>query len=754
MNKKIGIAGRKILKYSIILLFIVIFLSGMLFLSVFTGMFGSLPDKKELGSISNEEASLVFSSDDVIIGKYFAENRTNIKWEDIPVHLKNALIATEDKRFFTHKGYDFLSYFRVFIKSILSRNKGGGGSTLEQQLVKNLYGRKNYGIITLPVNKIKEVIIAARLGNIYTKEELLLLYFNSVPFGEDTYGVESAAHRFFGKRARELKIEESAVLIGILKANTYYNPMLNPENSRIRRNLILSLMEKERYLKANEADSLKKLPLELNYEKANSSPAGYFVQQVKKKTEEILDSIKEATDTTYDLEKDGLRIYTTLNMKIQEFAAIAISNHLAGMQKLLDRELDARRVKKPWFTKQKQLSRDLTKDSSKRNVSLFDWDGMQTRNISKFDSLWHYYKMLHAAVMITDPKSGAVLTWIGGNNFQSLPFDMVLSHRQIASAFKPILYATALEKGMDACMYLENTRTTYEGYENWEPDNYGHESTSDSTVALWYALTHSMNLPSVDLYFKVGKENLLNSCERLRLPGFTDDAPSIALGTLDLSLLEVVRAYGAFANQGQMNDIVMIKKITDAQGKVLYTAKNNKPAQVFDTKTSETLTAILQQVINQGTAAGIRGRYGIRSDLAGKTGTAQNYSDAWFIAYTPNVVIGTWVGASTHDIHFYSRNGSGSSLAMPIVAGILKNIENNPALKSTYLTRFPFASDAYSFLQCNPYHRVGIKGFFNRLFGRKGKVANDTTMHKRGKEETKKRGLKSFFNRLFKGKSE
>jgi len=201
-----------------------------------------------------------------------------------------------------------------------------------------------------------------------------------------------------------------------------------------------------------------------------------------------------------------------------------------------------------------------------------------------------------------------------------------------------------------------------------------------------------------------------------------------------------------------MNDMVMIKKITDAHGKVLYAAKTNEPAQVLDVKTSETLTAILQQVINQGTGAGIRGRYGIRSELAGKTGTAQNYSDAWFIAYTPNLVIGTWVGASTHDIHFYSSNGSGSSLAMPIVANILKNIENNPGLKKMYLTRFAFSEDVYSFLQCNPYHRVGIKGFFNRLFGRKDKVANDTAIHKPGKEENKKHGLKSFFRRIFKGK--
>ncbi|NJK95411.1 MAG: peptidoglycan glycosyltransferase [Bacteroidales bacterium] len=561
------------------LLITLILLTGLLFGSVYAGLFGSLPNSKELTEINNEEASLVYSADNVIIGKYFAQNRTNIRWEDIPEHLKNALISTEDRRFLTHKGYDLFSYLRVLVKSILLQDNSGGGSTLTQQLVKNLYGRKNYSFMSLPVNKLKEVIVASRLENIYTKEELLLLYLNSVPFGEEVYGVESAARRFFSKPANKLKTEESAVLVGMLKANTYYNPVLNPENALARRNLVLSLMHKEGYITAKEAEYYKKLPLKLNYERAVPSPTGYFVQQVKWKTEKLLDSINSETDTEYNLEKDGLRIYTTLNMKIQEYAAKAVKTHLTGMQKLLDRELENRRYKKNWLVKQKQLSTDVGKDMLKRKVRLFDWDGLQTRNLSRFDSLWHYYKMLHASVLITNPKTGDVLTWIGGNNFQVLPFDMVLSHRQAASAFKPVLYAAALEKDMDPCTYLENTKNKYEGYENWEPENYNQESTSDSTVALWYALTHSMNLPSVDLYFRVGKDDLLSTCENLKLPGFSGDAPSIALGTLDISLYEMVRAYGAFANEGYMTDLVMIKKITDAQGKCCMRLNHPNPCR-------------------------------------------------------------------------------------------------------------------------------------------------------------------------------
>lgn len=753
MKKKKVKTGRKIVKFLFILFISFVLLTGLLFLSVYAGLFGALPDSKQLSSINNEEASLVYSADNLIIGKYFAENRTNVAWKDIPEHLRNALIATEDRRFFSHKGADLVSYLRVLVKTIILRDNSGGGSTLTQQLAKNLYGRNNYGFLSLPVNKFKEIIIASRLEKIYDKEELLLLYLNSVPFGEDVYGVESAARRFFSKPARELRIEESAVLVGMLKANTYYNPVLNPSNSLSRRNVVLSLMAKEKYLTKEQASRLKKLPLRVNYENTRTLPAGYFVHQVRVRTEHLLDSINEAQETGYDIEKDGLRIYTTLNMKIQEMAATAVKRHLAAMQVLLDKELENRQVKKNWLAKQKKLSGDPEGDSKKRKMRVFDWKEPQTRLYNKFDSLWHYYKMLHASVLITDPKSGAVITWIGGNNFQKLPFDMVLSHRQVASAFKPILYATALEENIDPCTYLENARNKYEGYENWEPENFDKSSTSDSTVAFWYALTHSMNLPSVDLYFRVGRGDLQNTCERLHFPRFTHDAPSLALGTLDLSLMEIVKAYGAFANQGMMADLYMVKKITDATGKVLYSAKPPEPEQVFEASTAETITAVLQQVINQGTGAGIRSRFGVKSDLAGKTGTAQSYSDSWFIAYTPGMVIGTWVGASSPEVHFYSRNGTGSALAMPIAGNILKNIESNSQLRGKYLMPFNIPDEKYAFLQCDPYHEVGVKGFFNRLFGSKTATEDGDTLQKENKEENEPT-IRSIIRRIFKGKKE
>lgn len=708
---------KKYLKYFLITIASLISLSVLFFFAVYIGIFGSLPNKAKLSAINNLEASQVISSDNKIIGKYFTQNRTNITWDQVPDHLKNALIATEDKRFFTHKGYDIQSYFRVFFKGLLMGDNKGGGSTLTQQLVKNLYGRHDFSILSLPVNKVKEIIIAARIESIFTKEELLLLYLNSVPFGENLYGIETASQRYFNKPASNLKVEESAVLVGLLKANTTFNPRLNPKNSLDRRNMVLDLMGKQAYLTVKEADSLQKLPLKLHYENITlEAPAGYFVHQVKQKTLEILENLKDENGKEYDLEKDGLKIYTTLNMQVQKMATESIQKHLAEMQKVLDKELENRNFKKAWLRKLKTDGNLADKDQEKRNVEVFDWKGVVTKNMSKIDSLWHYYKMLNAAVLITNPKNGAVITWVGGNDFRKLPFDMVQSHRQIASAFKPILYATAFEHDFEPCNYMENTEKSYAEYNNWAPKNFDYKSTQDSTVALWYSLSHSMNLPTVDLYFKLGRQKLLNTCNKLNFPKIKDDAPSMALGTLDLSLFEIVRAYGAFANKGQITEPAMINKITDASGKILYEREAAKHEKVFSVKTSQIITAILQKAINQGTGTRIRNQYGIHADLAGKTGTAQNYTDAWFIAYTPNLVIGTWVGASTPDVHFYSGQGSGSSLALPIVGNVLRSIEQDAKLRKQLLTPFSIPYNIYDDMECDPYRQTGITGFFRRLF--------------------------------------
>lgn len=719
-SKKTLIRLFKYLLGSIALGFLLIFI---LFSLVYFNVFGKLPNKEELSSVINEEASLVYSSDNVVIGKMFAENRTNVKSKQIPNHLKEALIATEDKRFYSHNGYDGQSYLRVLFRSILMRDAaGGGGSTITQQLIKNLYGRQYHGFLSMPINKIKELVIASRMEGLYSKDEILLLYLNSVPFGENIFGIESAANRFFNKSVNELKVEESAVLVGILKANTYYNPRLNPEKSLNRRNTILQLMSNEKYLSDTTKDSLQKLPITLNYKNLNlNTTAGYFVNQVKKKTNELIKTINTSTGKNYNLETDGLNIYTTLNFNIQKIAEKAAKEQLIIKQKQLDKELRSNILKTKWLKKQQKNNPLSEKDKKNSTFKLFDWDSIKTITGNKRDSLWHYAKMLNASVLVTNPKSGAVISWVGGNNFNALPFDMVLSHRQIASAFKPILYATALENEISPCEYLKNEEQTYSEYGDWKPQNADHKSTPDKKVALWYALIKSMNIPSVNLYFKLKKELLADSCEKLKFPKIIDNTPSVALGTLDLSLLEATRAYGAFANNGEMNDLYMINKITDKKGTIIYESKEQKAERVFKQETTKTLTAILQQAVEQGTGAKIRSAYNIKSQLASKTGTAQNYTDAWFMAYTPNIVFGTWVGTSKNTIHFNSSKGAGSSLALPIIANILKEIEKDTQLREKYLTSFNIPEEIYSSIKCPPYREKGIKGFFKRLFKKKKK---------------------------------
>lgn len=722
-----------------------VLLAGILVLLVYGGAFGKLPLKNDLERLSNEEASLVYSADKQLIGKYFAENRTNISWDDVPQHLKEALVATEDRRFYEHRGYDTRSYLRVFLKTILLGDKSsGGGSTITQQLVKNIYGRKKHAVLGLVINKMKEVIIASRIEEVYSKDEILLLYLNSVPFGEDVYGVESAAHRYFNKPVRNLRIHESAVLVGMLKANTLYNPQLNPEASLQRRNTVLSLMADVKCISADEAEKLKQLPLGTDYNNLNkNTPAGYFVYRVRQRVEKIIGEIESAGGNSYSLEKDGLRIYTTLNMGMQQQAISTAAQHLEGMQKLLDREMERFGDKKRWYARQRDAMKGA--DTVVSTVQVYDHGGIEVRTISRIDSLWHYYRMLNAAVLVTDPRDGSVLTWIGGNNYRLLPFDMVLSHRQAASAFKPFLYATALEQGYPPCTYLDNTEKEFEEYDDWHPRNYDRESTPDSTVAMWYALAHSMNLPTVDLYFRTGGRNLVRTCNRLDMPVPGRDEPSAALGSIDLSVYEIVRGYGAIANDGMMHEPVMVNRITDARGEVLYKRQEYRPREVFDKETTDQLTAMLQQVVEQGTAEGLRTRFGVEAEIAGKTGTAGDYSDAWFVAFTPAVVVGTWVGAALPEVHFRSANGAGSALAMPVTAGVVRHIERNRQLQNEYLVPFDLPGYNYDFLsECDPWHRRGVEGFFERLFS--GKKEKKDTLDSEDKSTT----LRSLIRKIFK----
>ena len=410
----------------------------LLMQTVRMGVFGELPTEEELGAIRHEEATLVLARDGELIGKLFAEDRTNVLYEDLPKHLIDALVSTEDARFFSHEGVDGRSYIRVFFRTLLGRDRsGGGGSTISQQLVKNLYGRGRHGVLTVPVTKMKEALVAQRLERVLTKNDVLVLYFNSVPFGENTFGIESAAQRYFSKPTRMLNVEESAVLVGMLKANTSYNPRLNPERSKGRRDQVLELMHGRGHLSRAETDSLGALPLTLRYTGGDAMDLyGYFVNQVDKEARAILDKLTKKDGGAYDLRKDGLRIHTTLDAGLQRAAHDAAHTQLAAMQPKLDRELRNGGVRKNWEKRMARKGGTRWKTNASSTFELYEHEGKRVDTMSYRDSLWHYHRLLNAAVLMIDPASGAVRAWVGGNDHRYLPYDLVRAERPVASTIK------------------------------------------------------------------------------------------------------------------------------------------------------------------------------------------------------------------------------------------------------------------------------------------------------------------------------
>ncbi len=732
-----------------------------LWFAVWTGVFGPLPPPGELAGITHENASLVYSGDGHLIGKVFAENRTSIKEYDIPEHLVKALVITEDKRFYDHHGIDARGYARAFVKTLLLRLEGaGGGSTLTQQLVKNLYPRGDYYMLSILINKTREAIIARRLEKIYSKDEIIVLYLNSVPFGENTYGIEAAARRYFNKTTSDLALHESTLLVAMLKANTSYNPRLYPEAATRRRNLVAGLMAKAGYLTDAQRDSLQELPLGLDYTNYKIyNPSGHFVHQVRKQAKQILSGIRAEDSSEYHIEKDGLSIYTTLDLELQFLAVDAIRHHLSIMQRRLDRELAARGTRSAWEREYPGHLPDGAQDTAIFRP-VFRWYGNDSLSMTWVDSLWHYYRMLNAATLVMEPGSGKVRAWVGGNHYRYLPYDLVTAARPAASAFKPFLYAAALEQGLGPCDYFNNEELVFEEYDNWRPANY--DGSSGGEVAMWYARSHSMNLPTVDLYFRTGHEMLRQTCQGFGLDLPAAEMPAIALGAREFSLLDLVGAYTAFAHHGERSTAVMIERILDQEGNEIYRWPGPRGNQAVQSGTATTINQMLAKAVNEGTGKALRNSYNIRADIAGKTGTSQEYSDAWFIAYDEGLVYGTWGGAMTPDIHFLSgRNGSGSALALPVVGSIIREIERTPSLNERYLAGFSQsdASEAAlvevdeNLFDCEPTRtRSMLDEFIEDVFT-PDKKSPGTRVEEPAEKKKKKEGkFKRFFKNLFKKK--
>ena len=723
--------------------------------SVYLGFFGHIYSKKELKEFRNHSASLVLSDNGGIIGRFFFENRTNVKLNQLPKGLIEALVATEDARYFEHEGVDSRSLLRVLVKSIILQQKGaGGGSTITQQLAKNMFGRQNLGWLSMPVNKTKEIFLASRIEELYSKEEILALYLNTVPFGENVFGIEAAARRYFNKSAAKLKTEESAVLIGMLKANTYYNPRLYPEHSIDRRNVVLEQMEKYGYLGETESDSLKLLSLELDYANLESEgPANYFLVHIRQEAQEILEELNEDLEEPLDLNKSGLIIETSLSLELQTYALKSIKSHLSVMQARLDRQYGSGRSKK---SLDQLVDRELANNNLEERAGetrpreLFTWEGFRNDSISLRDSIAHSLRTLQAGFIALDPNDGEIKAWVGGNDYRTQPYDQVFAQRQTASAFKPVLYASALEQGAMPCQYLDNDPIVLTDFEGWQPQNYDHSTGGKYSIA--GALSRSMNIPTVNLFFRQNFDELSQIWAALGYSQELEYEPAVALGTTSASLFEMSRAYAAFANGGMAVEPRMIRRIRTADGRVLYQdEKMKEPRRILDVSTSELLSAMLQKAMREGTGRSMSGTYGVQLPLAGKTGTSQDYADSWFLAYSPNLVLATRVGAPYPSVHFSSgSNGSGSALALPIVARTLQNVQRSNGLSKRFFPPFAELPEDYAYaLACDDYiDDSEIERMFESVFS--SDMTTFEKASKKAKRQARKKEKKGFFNRLFK----
>lgn len=725
----------------------------MLLLATLTyfGAFGKLPSYAELKSIRNNTASEVFSEDGLILGKYYIQNRVNADIDEISPNVINALVATEDARFFEHQGIDFRAWVRVLFKTVLMMDESsGGGSTLSQQLAKNLFQRRDYMLFSVIINKFQETFTARRLEKLYSKEELLNLYLNTVPFGGDIYGIKVAAQRFFGTSPDQLKPEEAAVLVGMLKANTYYNPVRNPENATTRRNVVLGQMVKYGYLTQTECDSLRQLPLEVEYYKEgnNEGLATYFREHLRLELEGVLKDFKKADGRPYNLYTDGLRIYTTINARMQRYAEEAMREHMAQLQEKLYDNWKKRTA--PWdrdyvlegamkrsasykALQAKGFSEEKIREifNTPVHMTIFNWEkGEIEQEMTPLDSLRYYLSLLNTGFLAAEPGTGLVRAWVGGINHKYFQYDHVKSRRQVGSTFKPIVYAAALENGMLPCEYTANELNTYTEYDDWQPRNANGEY--GGVYSMEGALSQSVNSVSVEIIMRTGADHVKELAKLMGIKGYIPEEPSIALGTPDASLYEMLQVYGTFANRGRKPSLHYLDRIETADGEVIVQFRRPNPSQfpqVLSEERSDVMIKMMQAVVDSGTARRLRYRYGLRNDIAGKTGTTQNNSDGWFLGFTPKIVAGVWVGAETPQVHFRSTSlGQGGYSALPIWGSFMQKVYRDKKLRDWHYGQFtPPADSILALMDCphflpempifvNDYGVPDTSSFFQRLF--------------------------------------
>lgn len=712
------------------------------------GIFGEIPTVEELREMQTLNTSEVYTQDGVLIGKFYKENRKDISFAELPQNLVDALVSTEDERYWEHSGVDMQAILRVLWRSVIMQDRsGGGGSTISQQLAKNLFGRTSYWLpgVSTPINKVREMLIARRLESAFDKKELLAFYLNTVPFGGNVFGVEMASQRFFSKSARNLKVEESAVIVGMLKANTTYNPKRNYEKSRDRRNVVMFQMVNTGKLSRKTYDALKDDSIHLKYQVilSKDSMGSYFKDYLRQTLPKMLEPFKKADGTAYDIYKDGLKIYTSIDATMQTLAEQAVTKRMAELQKQFDghwssgkwwgedRFLMDEVKKSPHFKMRMKEVKNETRvlkefETQKVLMNIFAWENGEPSekevSITRLDSVKYYLKQLNAGFMVLDPKSGFVKAWVGGTNFDFFQYDHVTSRRQVGSTFKPIVYAQALKSGIRPCEYISNELMTYlnngrvvpaydiseaERESGWTPHN--SDGSYMGSYSLEGALTNSVNVVSAQLIKRVGFQSVQKLAKDMGVTSKMQDDMSIALGTADISLLDMMKVYGTFATRGKRPEPVSVLKITDRDGKVIadfeQAVSPRSWQQVLTELEADMMTKMMESVVEDGTAGRIRYKYNIESDIAGKTGTTQNQSDGWFMSFTPNLVCGAWVGGQIPAVRFRDMSlGQGAHMALPITGLFLQELYKNPRYADLAKEKFPehskYIRDSMS---CDPH---------------------------------------------------
>lgn len=677
------------------------------------GLFGGLPSFEDLENPQKFLATEVISEDGEIIGTYYIENRSNVHYTDISPCVYDALIATEDIRYYDHSGIDFRAMFRVAF-GVVTGNRSGGGSTITQQLAKNLFPRgDNLSTFELVFRKFKEWITAVKLERNYSKEEIIAMYCNTIDFGSHAFGIKSAAKTFFGKTPDELNQEEAALLVGILNAPTKYSPVRNPNNALTRRNVVIDQMEKYRYISVQVRDSLKQIPIDMSKYSVldhNTGAGTYFREYLRGWLKDWCESHTKSDGTPYNLYKDGLRVYTTINSKMQRYAESAVEEHVTKVlqpeffkhwkgiknapfdknvsQKEIDNIMHSFIIRTDRYKNMKAngYSQKEIDDAfdTKVKMKLFNYTKNSIDTImTPRDSVRYYLYFLQAGLMAMEPSSGAVRAYVGGTDYRYFKYDHVMTaKRQVGSTFKPFVYAVAMQEGeLTPCSKVPNIPVKYDlpegGY--WEPTN-ASKSREGEMVTLKWALANSNNNISTYLIKRYSPHAVIKLIRKMGVTSPIDPVPSICLGAADLTLAEMVGAINTFANKGVYVEPIFVTRIEDKDGVVLEDFVP-KREEVMSDYTAYLITELMKGVVQSGTGVRLRYKYGFQGEIAGKTGTTQSNSDGWFMGFVPNLTTGVWVGAEVRSIHFRTMFwGQGASSALPIWAMFMKKVQEDKTL--------------------------------------------------------------------------